>query len=534
MLYIKSFKNYEEFQQIFGVRHFDGGKARNNKILLALLKDQELFKKSVKNGDLSLFAVKNLVDLKNLIIKKLHISGARSHSLQYKVELLGQTYYSNKYKLDNMDGICEDGTPNAVRYINTETGRVFKMKGGKFYKHMIDVNKFGKTLNETIVIWLCEEFSRDWQSFVIGKLPKNKLYVNNNFSDIYDSNRLKGYDMNSDSFVSCMVDKGLHSFYRDAVSAKAAYLEDENGMIIARCIVFTEVYDENGKTWRYAERQYSIGCNDVYKQALVDALIKAGEIDCYKKVGASCHDSTAIVDIYGNSLSNKKFSIDCDLDWDSTVSYQDTFKYYDMYHHTAYNYERGDLALDVTEGSLTDEDEPEEYDSFHDRDAYEVCTCYYHGSEYTVDVDSREEFEYFKGGWYHEDDIITCPKCGQKMLNPEYYDEDDGIFMSDLTDKGYCSDDCLDAAEEDYKKEFWHYSDYDEDYYQYSNDLTTYLKYNNLTCEYEEKTISKDSFFELLENDEIHEWGGQYFDTINEEEGKPFGYESLIEFNLAA
>lgn len=120
------------------------------------------------------------------------------------------------------------------------------------------------------------------------------------------------------------------------------------------------------------------------------------------------------------------------------------------------------------------------------------------------------------------------------MLNPEYYDEDDGIFMSDLTDKGYCSDDCLDAAEEDYKKEFWHYSDYDEDYYQYSNDLTTYLKYNNLTCEYEEKTISKDSFFELLENDEIHEWGGQYFDTINEEEGKPFGYESLIEFNLAA
>ena len=72
MLYISSFKNYEEFQQIFGVRQFEGGKARNNKILLALLKDKELFKQSVRSGDLSLFAAKNLVDLRSIITKKLH------------------------------------------------------------------------------------------------------------------------------------------------------------------------------------------------------------------------------------------------------------------------------------------------------------------------------------------------------------------------------------------------------------------------------------------------------------------------------
>ena len=46
-----------------------------------------------------------------------------------------------------------------------------------------------------------------------------------------------------------MVDKGFHYFYKDAVKAKAAYLEDENGKIIARCIIFTEVYDEDGKVW---------------------------------------------------------------------------------------------------------------------------------------------------------------------------------------------------------------------------------------------------------------------------------------------
>lgn len=540
MLYISSFKNYEEFQQIFGVRQFEGGKARNNKILLALLKDKELFKQSVRSGDLSLFAAKNLVDLRSIITKKLHISGAKSHNLPYKIELLGQTYYSNKYQLDSiMCGVCEDGTPNAIRYINIEKNHVFKMKAGKFFKHLIESTKFGKTLNETIVIWLCEEFSRDWQSHVIGKLPKNKLYVNENFADIYNSKRLKGYDTNSDAFISCMVDKGLHNFYRNSVNAKAAYLEDENGMIIARCVIFTEVYDEDDKVWRYAERQYSVGCNDVYKQALVDALIQAGEIDCFKKVGASCHDSSAIVDIHGNSLSDKKFHIDCDLDWDDTLSYQDTFKWYSMYNHRAYNYEAGDYSLDVTEGSLDasengDNDEPQEYDSYHERDAWEVCTCYYHGNEETVDVECREDFINFKGTWYHEDDLVTCPKCGERMLNPKYYGEDDDVYYSEVTGNSYCSTDCRDEAEEEYKREHWHFSDYDDDWYADKNDLCTYQKFNCITEEYMEKTISKDSFFDLLERGELYEWGGLYFDVINEEVGKPYGYETLLEFNIAA
>ncbi len=540
MLYISSFKNYEEFQQIFGVRQFEGGKARNNKILLALLKDKELFKQSVRSGDLSLFAAKNLVDLRSIITKKLHISGAKSHNLPYKIELLGQTYYSNKYQLDSiMCGVCEDGTPNAIRYINIEKNHVFKMKAGKFFKHLIESTKFGKTLNETIVIWLCEEFSRDWQSHVIGKLPKNKLYVNDNFADIYDSERLKGYDVKSDCFVSCMVNKGLHEFYRNAVNAKAAYLEDEMGKIIARCVIFTEVYDEEGNTWRYAERQYSVDCNDVYKQALVDALIQAGEIDCFKKVGASCHDSSAIVDIHGNSLADKRFYIDCDLDWDDTLSYMDTFKWYSMSERKADNYGHGSYALDVTEGSLSaaDEDQdpdPEEWDSYHQTDCWEVCTCYYHGDEETVSVDDRDDFKLFKGRWYHEDDIVTCPHCGSKMLNPDYYGADDDVYYSEITGKSYCDTDCRDEAEEEYKKENWFYSDYDGEFYEDKDDLVTYQKYNCITGEYMEKTISKDSYFDLIDNNELHPWGGLYFDVINEEVGKPYGYETLLEFDLAA
>lgn len=540
MLYITAFKNYTEFQELFGVRQFDNGqKARKNKILLALLKDKAFFKNAVKSGDLYPFGIKNMTDLRNYLAHRIHVSGAKSKKLCHKIWLLDRYYYSDKYTLDDMAGVCEDGTPNAVRYVNTENNRPWKMKAGKFYKHLIESTAFGKKLNETLVIWLCEEFSRDWTAHVIGRLPKNKLYVNDNFADIYDSKRLKGYETNSDAFISCMVDKGLHNFYRNSVNAKAAYLEDENGMIIARCIIFTEVYDEDDKVWRYAERQYSVGCNDVYKQALVDALIQAGEIDMFKVVGASCHSNSAIVDIHGNSLSEKRFYIDCDLDWDDTLSYQDTFKWYSMYYHRAYNYEAGDYTLDVTEGSLDasengDNDEPGEWDSYHERDAWEVCTCYYHGNEETVDVECREDFINFRHSWYHEDDIVTCPKCGERMLNPKYYGEDDDVYYSEVTGNSYCSTDCRDEAEEEYKREHWHFSDYDDDWYADKDDLVTYQKYNYITEEYMEKTISKDSFYDLLERGELHEWGGLYFDVINEEAGKPYGYETLIEFNLKA
>ena len=540
MLYITAFKNYTEFQELFGVRQFDNGqKARKNKILLALLKDKAFFKDAVKSGNLYPFGIKNMTDLRNYLAHRIHVSGAKSKKLCHKIYLLDRYYYSDKYTLDDMAGVCEDGTPNAVRYVNTENNRPWKMKAGKFYKHLIESTAFGKKLNQTLVIWLCEEFSRDWTAHVIGRLPKNKLYVNDNFADIYDSERLKGYDVKSDCFVSCMVNKGLHEFYRNAVNAKAAYLEDETGMIIARCVIFTEVYDEEGNTWRYAERQYSVDCNDVYKQALVDALIQAGEIDCFKKVGASCHDSSAIIDIHGNSLADKKFYIDCDLDWEDTLSYMDTFKWYSMSERKADNYGHGSYALDVTEGSLSaaDEDQdpdPEEWDSYHQTDCWEVCTCYYHGDEETVSVDDRDDFKLFKGRWYHEDDIVTCPHCGSKMLNPDYYGADDDVYYSEITGKSYCDPDCRDEAEEEYKKENWFYSDYDGEFYEDKDDLVTYQKYNCITGEYMEKTISKGSYFDLIDNNELHPWGGLYFDVINEEVGKPYGYETLLEFDLAA
>ena len=537
MLFIKSFNNAREFQELFGIRKYEERKVRSNKILLSLLKDKKLFHESVRKGDLSLFAIKNMVDLRNELLMRIKTSGAKSKRLPYKLVLLGNTYYSDKYSLDHLEGICEDGTPNAVRYVNHENGRVFKMKCGKFMKQLIESTKFGKMLPESIIVWLCEEFNRDWQSNVIGKLPKNKLYVNDSFADIYDSKRLKGYDEGIDAFHSCMVNKRLHSFFKDAVSAKAAYLEDEDGMIIARCVIFTDVYDEDDKVWRYAERQYSYKGNDIYKQALVDALIQAGEIDCYKKIGASCHDEKAIVDIHGNSLAHKKFQISCDLEWDSTVSYQDTFKYYNMCNNIADNYGSGSYALDITEGSLenadsADDDEAQEWDSYHETYAYGVITVYFHGNEETCDGDDCGDFIRFNGDWYHEDDFAECPECGKKMLNPDYYEEGNDFFHSDLTGEDYCSEECRDKAEKEYREKYMFYSDFDKEWYPNAEDLAVYHAYNCITLEYGEKTISHDSLTKLLEKDEMFLFDGQYYDTVDYETGKPYGCERNIEVTI--
>ena len=157
----------------------------------------------------------------------------------------------------------------------------------------------------------------------------------------------------------------LKAKYKPLIAeTKAAYLENEDGRIIARCVIFTEAHDQNGKVWRLAERQYAEEGRDFLKRCLVDALIDGGYIDAYKRVGVDCHKTTAYVDIEGNSLQHLKFSIECKLEfsqnpddaWDSgkchILSYQDSFKYFDPYKKIAYNSEPDDYSnifmLDTT------------------------------------------------------------------------------------------------------------------------------------------------------------------------------------------
>ena len=521
MLYYK-FKNYEEFQEIFGMTsHGNGVKSRKNKILLDYIKDPKLLRNAVRSNDFSLLHISSMAELKTTMMRKLYNSGVRTQDCKYTLQLMDYTLYSPIYETDENKGLCEDGTASHVRYYNHEREQIFKMKAGRLMNHIIESCPFGKTLEgKSVKNWLCEEFSTDWEAYTWSHIPKNTLHVDDNFEDIYSSKCMMRDDHEYDPFRSCMTNKSYWIFYKNSVSAKAAYLKDnETGLIIARCIIFTDVKDETGKKWRFAERQYSYHQNLVYQRALICALIESGHIDCYKKIGAGCGEANAIVDIHGNDLSDKRFEIECNLEWEDELSYQDSFKYYNMYKEKAYNYEPDyyEYTLDVTEGSLDaanddDYDEDEHYDEYNQEYTYaDVVDVHYQGREITCSENRLDDFERFDGSWYHSDDLKKCPVCGEVMLSEKYYEE--RLSYSELLDMYFCSSECMNEAECEYKKEHWFYAQYDDEYFEDEEEITTFITLNTQTGLFEKETISVSYLQELVESGEMVRMGETYYET---------------------
>ena len=516
---IQSFKNAQEFQELFGItEHGNGVKSRRNKILLALLKSKSVWAYCRERGDWSLLAIKSMAELKTKLTKMISDAGVHQ-GLENALDLNGVIYHSDIYETDSYRGIPEDGSIGFVRYINhSNNSGVFKMRAGRFYSKLIDETNIGQALPQQVKTWLCEEFSQDWQVYIAGTLPNFTLIVDHDFAEIYSGEAC------SSGFNSCMIDRGFHSFYRDSVKAKAARLVDEDGIILARCVIFTEVLDEEDKVWRLAERQYAKDQSDILKRALVDALIKAGEIDGYKQVGCDCGSSRSFCDLEGNSLSQKKFRIECNLDWEDKLSYQDSFKYYNLDRNVAYNYTDVDYSynLDTTNGQLED-DEEMFYAEYQDRDAYEVTDVFYHGSEITCDSDDLSDFIYWSDNYYHEDDLSECPECSNRMLSEEYYREE--LFYSELTEEYYCCQGCKEKAELQYKKDNWHYCDFDQKFYEQDDILTTYNAWNEDLGKYETKTVNID-MIELYINCEIlFKIGDELYDEINQKTILPLDIE---------
>lgn len=506
MLYY-DFKDYEGFKERFGMQeHGNGNKSRKNKILLSYIKQHDLLKRAIAGREDALFEI-NIPDMSTLkvVLKKRLYD--KTYPLRNGMDLANWTMWSSQYYLDGQEGLCEDGDTRAVRYINSENGRVFKMKAGKFLHNVMQEVEWGRNLPEPIQRWMEEEFSQDWQTYATGKVPEYELHVDDNFEDIYDGYRCRG------SFGSCMTNDGNWTFYRDAVNAKAAYLTDnDSGKIIARCVIFTEVHDETtGEVLRLAERQYSSEGAEVLKRCLVDALINGGHIDGYKKVGAGCHDNHAFVRNNGDSLGCDDLWIDCDLDLGDTVSYQDSFVGYDMCERKAYNYMDGDYDLATTDGRL----EGGNWDSWHEEYTdNDVATVYYHGREYTCDEDRLDDFVYVEHGcgsweWHHQDDVTYCEDIEDYVLSED-------ANYSDILHEDWYDEDAMHDAEEDYKREHWTYSEYDEEYYEDEDDVTTYTNEDG-----REVSISWDSLRRLERNgDVVENEDGEYVAaelvTVNE------------------
>ena len=525
MLYY-NFNGLDGFKARFGlVEHGNGEKSRKNKILLAYIKQPSLFKQASETGDYSLINISSMSELKQVMLERIQQSGCDDENLQHKVQLINYTFYSSKYETDEFNGVCQDGDVKCVRYKNCNNGRTYKMKAAKMLQALILETEFGQTLPEQVLVYLMEEFATDFQSYSSSTLIEHKLFVNKEFSRIYSSYHCPG------DFGSCMVDRDHHYFYENAIDASAAYLENKDGNVVARCIIYNKVYDEDGKIWRLAERQYSSGSDAKLKRALIDALIREKHIDGFKTIGAGCGDATSFEDCKGNSLSGKKFHIECDLDCDDTLSYQDSFKWYDLDKGIAYNYpeDGANYALDTTDlnlyGDCDDDDEDEnEWDSYHQEYVSEVTTVFVNGREETCSIYALDDFHEIDGTYYHQDDVARCDWCGN------YYLKSDAIY-SDVTRKDYCSLECGTKAEKEYMEKNWYYSDFDNTYYKRKNLLTTYLHWDWSIVNYVEKTISRYSLDKY--SDQFTLYGGVYYDKINPMTGLPYYIEETEEVQAA-
>lgn len=489
---IYNINNYDDFKYLFGIEtHDNGAKSRKNKILLNHLKSKALIKWCREHNDNTLLRVRNMADLKKQVLDYIQEDGLLDNDKPYEVKLINNSFYSSKYRTDHWGGVCEDFDKRSIRYINCETNRTFKMKAGKFITAIIKETTLGQALSHSVINWLSEEFTADWETYTSGQSPEVTLHVDDNFKKIYDPYFCK--DFNS---CSCMVGKERHAFYEDSVEAKAAYLTDSEGFVLSRAILFTDVTDQNGKKWRLLERQYSKESSEVLKRLLIDLLIKKGEIDGYKQVGAGCSESRAFVANDGTSLADYKFSIECDLETYDCLSYQDSFKFYDYDKNVAYNYFEAyhDYELDTTNYSLDgddddDNEEESQYDEYHDYDCDEVRLCYQHGSEIYVDVDNLDDFKYVEGidEFHHKDDVVQCLHCGKWILKVD-------AGYNDTEDNYFCGLEC----EADYKKEHWYYSEFEDEYYPAEGDITTVSRWDEQTQGYKEVTISFDALDSMI------------------------------------
>lgn len=426
-------KNYEEFKQLF-IR--EDGK-RKNRVILDMWLDKA-FNEYIKTQPMLsvLKQVRTMADLFTLCdyFVSRTSTGAHIHNIFDRV------YRSELYMSDG-NGLCVDGDFRGYRYYNVERQAIFKMKIGKMYKHFIDGSEFGKHLPESVKLYMCEEMTTKWMAYTQSKCANMELYVDDKFHKIYDSEYYDG------DFHSCMTDGDNYHFYEDAVDAQAAYLMNGEGRIVARCVIYTNAKDEDGKVWRLAERQYSANGDEVYKRLLIQSLINGGHIDAYKKVGAGCHDPLLWLDVNDNPLPNPKFSIRCVLSNGDYISYQDSFKWYDYSKDTAYNYNPG--GLDELLSSTDETFEGGAYDSWHEEYTDdELVEVWSSGHRYMCSEERLGDFRWVEGAceYHHEDDVVWCECCDVYVLN-------DYAYYSEITDEYYCCEECMNDAEAAYSEE---------------------------------------------------------------------------------
>ena len=336
MLYFK-IKDYSEFKDIFGTKNSPRGTIQN-KILLAFWKSRF---KSNPNEAASL--CRNMTDMYKVVMDCLtnsstHVDVSGLHLVKIKIKDKVFNFYTNRYTTEGIGtaGELAQGAKDlkCCTVIDTKTNKFCVVKPSKI---ILDAFASVKAVLAPSVITYCAEvFQSQWEAYRQFCLEKYRLVVDDNCQDIYSSSHCLP------NFGSCMTDRHHWVFYRDYVKALSAKLiETESGKIAARCIVWQDVKcDKTNKLYSYADRQYSANGDMKLKALLIERLYEGGFINIHKDVGAGCREAMYISDRTGNRIADPQLSVACTAKKGCSISYMDTFKYFDSTKGRLYTYSR--------------------------------------------------------------------------------------------------------------------------------------------------------------------------------------------------
>lgn len=426
---IKSFKDAKEFNEIFG-KNPSG--ARKNKILLTLLKDVNFWRKR-KEFPVFFQKVVEMKSQQSLFDALLCQFKCWKPSINfYGIMFFDCEFFSaenGRYGTDKQEGLCEDGDFTKIRVKLFDNGKevVRKTSPGKVLRQIISDTQYS-WLPDSVVNFLCEKFTEKWTAYAEDKIGNFELCVDDDFGFIYDSSYCDG------DFNSCMTDNGYEDFYDECVSAKAACLKKDD-LIVARCVIFTDVHDEDtGDVLRLAERQYSTDQDNLLKQMLVSKLIAGGHIDGFKTVGAGCHTPMDFVLNDGTPLVHK-MHIPCVWREDCNhAPYMDSFKWFVDENDTLYNYHREDAShlFEETDGTAENL----------------LCTVYKNGEQIQVSEEERNNYyTYFpmEEVYVYDEDVFRCERCDTQTFFSSAELDSESVHCS-YTDEDYCCNDCMNKS----------------------------------------------------------------------------------------
>ena len=138
----------------------------------------EAMKYSLKSGNVESFLSYNSYNyrMSNDFLIQYCYSSLRGkyhgYDTRHRFYILDQLYRSNKFRLDNLDGLCEDGDPNSIRYVNVESGKVYKMRAGKFIRALFVEAGADLVVGEKLLNYYCEIFAQNWKAHSIEKIQR--------------------------------------------------------------------------------------------------------------------------------------------------------------------------------------------------------------------------------------------------------------------------------------------------------------------------------------------------------------------------